>query len=153
MHSANCYVVLLYIRADMQIWTVSLALKKLRIIEFCKFSFYSSHVWMWELGHKKKLSSKQSILLNCGAGGDLRIPWTARRSNQSILKEISSGYSLEELMLKLKLQQFGQLMWRTDSLGKTLMLGKIEGKRKGGISGWDGWMPTQWRWTWANSGR
>ena len=61
MHSANCYVVLLYIRADMQIWTVSLALKKLRIIEFCKFSFYSSHVWMWELDHKKKADLKLNI--------------------------------------------------------------------------------------------
>ena len=59
----------------------------------------------------------------------LRVPWTARRSNQSILKEINPEYSLEELMLKLKLQYFGQLMWKTDSLEKTLMLGKIEGKR------------------------
>ena len=59
----------------------------------------------------------------------LRIPWTARRSNQSILKEISPEYSLEGLMLKLKLQYFGHLMRRTDSLGKTLMLGKIEGRR------------------------
>ena len=60
----------------------------------------------------------------------LRVPWTARRSNQSIPKEISpSKYSLEELMLKLKLQSFGHLMWRTDSLEKTLMLGKIEGRR------------------------
>ena len=61
----------------------------------------------------------------------LRVPWTARRSNQSILKKISPEYSLEGLMLKLKLQYFGHLMWRTDSLGKTLMLGKIEGKRRG----------------------
>ena len=61
----------------------------------------------------------------------LRIPWTARRSNQSILKEISPEYSLEGLMLKLKLQYFGHLMWRTDSLEKTLMLGKIEGGRRG----------------------
>ena len=60
----------------------------------------------------------------------LRFPWTARRSNQSILKEISPEYSLEGLMLKLKLQYFGQLMWRTDSLEKTLMLGKIEGRRR-----------------------
>ena len=60
-----------------------------------------------------------------------RVPWTARRSNQSVLKEISTEYSLEELMLKLKLQYFGCLMWRTDSLGKTLMLGKIEGRRRG----------------------
>ena len=62
----------------------------------------------------------------------LRIPWTARRSNQSILKEISPEYSLEGLMLKLKLQYFGHLMWRADSLEKTLMLGKIEGRRRRG---------------------
>ena len=62
----------------------------------------------------------------------LRVPWTARRYNQSILKEISSKYSLEGLMLKLKLQYFGYLMLRTDSLEKTLMLGKIEGVRKKG---------------------
>ena len=62
----------------------------------------------------------------------LRVPWTARRSNQSILKEISPGCSLEELMLKLKLQYFGHLMQRTDSLLKTLMLGKIEGRRRRG---------------------
>ena len=62
----------------------------------------------------------------------LRVPWTARRSNQSILKEISPDYSLEGLMLKLKLQSFGYLMRRTDSLEKTLMLGKIEGGRKRG---------------------
>ena len=61
----------------------------------------------------------------------LRVPWTARRSNQSILKEIIPGYSLEELMLKLKLQYVGYLMGRADSLEKTLMLGKIEGRRRG----------------------
>ena len=62
----------------------------------------------------------------------MRVPWTARRSNQSILKEISSEYSLEGLILKLKLQYFGHPMQRTDSLEKTLMLGKIEGKRRRG---------------------
>ena len=67
------------------------------------------------------------MLLNCGFGEDLRVPRTARRSNQSILKEISPGCSLEGLMLKLKLQYFGDLMGRADSLEKTLMLGKIEG--------------------------
>ena len=60
----------------------------------------------------------------------LRVPWIARKSNQSILKEISPEYSLEGMMLKLKLQYFGHLMWRTDSLEKTLMLGKIEGRRR-----------------------
>ena len=62
----------------------------------------------------------------------MRVPWTARRSNQSILKEMSPEYSLEELMLKLKLQYFGHLMGRTDSLEKTLMLEKIEGRRRRG---------------------
>ena len=84
----------------------------------------------------------------------LRVPWTARRSNQSILKEISPESSLEGLMLKLKLQYFGHLMQRADSFEKTLMLGKIEGRRRRGCRGWDGWMasPTQWTWGWLNSG-
>ena len=68
----------------------------------------------------------------------LRVPWTARRSNQSILKEINPEYSLQGLMLKLKLQYFGHLMWRTDSLEKTLMLGKIEGRRRRGWQRLDG---------------
>ena len=68
----------------------------------------------------------------------LRVPWTARRSNQSILKEISPGCSLEGLMLKLKLQYFGHLIWRADSLEKTLMLGKIEGRRR------RGWQRMRW---------
>ena len=67
----------------------------------------------------------------------MRVPWTARRPNQSILKEIRPEYSSEGLMLKLKLQYFGHLMQRTDSLEKTLMLGKIEGRRKKGDRGWD----------------
>ena len=71
------------------------------------------------------------MLLNCGVGELLRVPWTAKRSNQSILKEISSGCSLEGLMLKLKLQYFGHLMRRVDSLENTLMLGGIEGRRRG----------------------
>ena len=72
------------------------------------------------------------MLLNCGVGEDLRVPWTARRSNQSILKEISPGCSLEGMMLKLKLQYFGHFMRRVDSLEKTLMLGGIGGRRKRG---------------------
>ena len=80
----------------------------------------------------------------------LRVPQTARRSNQSILKEVNPEYSLEGLMLKLKLQYFGHLMQRTDSLEKTLMLGKIEGDNRG----WDGWMASLTRWTrvWTSSG-
>ena len=72
------------------------------------------------------------MLLNCGFGEELRVPWTARRSNQSIIKEISPECSLEGLMLKLKLQSFGHLMKRADSLEKILMLGKIEGGRRRG---------------------
>ena len=83
----------------------------------------------------------------------LRVPWTARRSNQSILKEISSEYSLERQMLKLKLQYFGHLLRRTDLFEKTLMLGKIESRGEGDNRGWDGWMAssTQRTWVWVNS--
>ena len=83
----------------------------------------------------------------------LRDPWTARKSDQSILKEINPEYSLEGLMLRLKLQYIGHLMRRSDSLEKTLMLGKIEGRNKGDNRGWDGWMAslTQWTWVWVNS--
>ena len=80
----------------------------------------------------KKLSAKELMLLNCGVGKDLRVPWTARRSKQSILKEISLGCSLERLMLKWKLQYFCHLMRRTDSLEETLILGKIEGRKRRG---------------------
>ena len=72
------------------------------------------------------------MLSNCGVGEDLRVPWTARRSNQSILKEINPEYSLEGLLLKLKLQSFGHLMQRANSFKKTLMLRKPEGKRRRG---------------------
>ena len=84
----------------------------------------------------------------------LKVPWTERRSNQSILKEISPEYSLEGLMLKLKLPYFGHLMWTTDSSEKTLMLGKIEGGGEGNDRGWDGWMAslTRWTWVWVSSG-
>ena len=80
--------------------------------------------------------------------------WTARRSNQSILKEINPEYSLEGLMLKLKLQCFGRLIWSTDSLENTLMLRKIEGGKRENRR-WDGWMTSlaQWTWVWVNSGR
>ena len=104
--------------------------------------------WVWSLGWEdpleegmatlrvgqwRKLSAEELILLNYGVGEDsLRVPWTARRYNQSILKEISPGCSLEGLMLKLKLQYFGHLMWRVDSLEKNLMLGRIGGRRRRG---------------------
>ena len=84
------------------------------------------------VGLWRKLSTEKLMLLNYGVGELLRVPWTARRSNQSILKEVSPGCSLEGLMLKLKLQYFGHLMWRADSLEKTLMLGGIGGRRRRG---------------------
>ena len=84
------------------------------------------------VGVQRKLIAKELILLNCGVGEDSGESWTARRSNQSILKEMSPDYTLEGLMLKLKLQYFGHLMQRADSLEKTLMLGKIEGRRRRG---------------------
>ena len=87
---------------------------------------------MWELDHVRRLSTEELMLCNCGAGEDSWDPWTARRSNQSILKEINLEYSLEGQMLKQKLQYLGHLMGRADSLENTLMLGKIEGKRRRG---------------------
>ena len=84
----------------------------------------------------------------------MRVPWTARRSNQSILKEINPEYSLEELMLKLKFQYFGHLMWRADSLEKTLMLVKIEGRRRRRRQRmrWLDGITDSWAWVWVNSG-
>ena len=85
----------------------------------------------------------------------LRVSWTARRTNQSIWKEISPEYSLEGLMLELKLQYFGHLMWRTDSFEKTLTLERLKAREERVDRGWDDWMasPMQWTWTWANSRR
>ena len=100
------------------------------------YGFSSNHVWMWEVEHKEGWVSKnwcfQTVVLN---EEDSRVPWTARRSNQSILKEINSEYSLERLMLKLKFQYSGHLIRRASSLEKTLMLGKVEGKRTRGRQG------------------
>ena len=98
------------------------------------YGFSRGHVWMWELDCKESWALKNwcfwTVVLDSPLV--LRVPWTARRSNQSILKEISPGCSLEGLMLKLKLQYFGHLMRRADSSEKTLMLGKIEGGRRRG---------------------
>ena len=96
------------------------------------YGFSSGHVWMWELDYKESWVQKNwRFELWCWRRL-LRVPWTARRSNQSILKEISPWCSLEGLMLRLKLQYFGHLMWRADSFEKTPMLGKIEGRRRTG---------------------
>ena len=92
------------------------------------YGFSSGHVWMWELDHKESWAPKNGCFWAVVL--EKTLPWTARRSNQSILKEISPEYPLEGMMLKLKLQSFGLLMWRTDSFEKTLMLGKIEGGKR-----------------------
>ena len=84
------------------------------------------------VGLLRKLSAEEMMVLNCGVGEDLRVPWTSRRSNQSILKEFNPEYSLEVLMLKLKLQCFGHLIQMDNSLKKTLMLGKTEGRKRKG---------------------
>ena len=96
------------------------------------YGISSSHVWMLELDHKEGWPRIDTFKLWYWRRL-LRVPWTARRSNQSILKEINSEYSLEGLMLTLKLQFFGHLMWRPDSLEKTLMLGK---RKRNKMVGW-----------------
>ena len=101
------------------------------------YGFSSSHVQMWELDHKESWLLKNWCFETMVLEKILRVPWTARRSNQSILKEINSEYWLEGLMLKLKLQIFGHLIWRADLL-KTLMLGKIEGRKR------RGWQRMRW---------
>ena len=101
------------------------------------YGFSSSHVWMWELDYKVSWAPKNWCFWTAVLEKTLENPLDSR-SNQSILKEIRPEYSLEGLMLKLKLQYFGHLMWRTDSLEKTLMLGKIEGRRR------RGWQRVRW---------
>ena len=105
-------------------------LTKVRTVKVMVFPVVMYGYESWTI---KKTSVKELMLSNCYAGEDSwRVPWTARRSNQSILKENNPKYSLEGLMLKLKLQYFGHLIQRANSLEKTLMLGKIAGRRKRG---------------------
>ena len=96
------------------------------------YGFFSSNVWMLELDHKEGWALKNWCFWTVVLEKTLRVHWAARRPNQSILKEINLKYSLEGLMLKLKLQYFGHQMQRANSLEKTLMLGKIEGKMRRG---------------------
>ena len=103
---------------------------KIRLVKAMVFS--NSHVWMWELDYKENWTLKNWCFWTVVLEKTLETPWTARRSNQSILKEISPEYSLEGLMLKLKLQYFGHLIQRADPFEKTLMLGKIDGGRRRG---------------------
>ena len=108
------------------------------------YGFSSGHVWMSELDYKESWMPKNWCFWTVVLEKTLESPLAARRSNQSILKEISPGCSLEGLMLRLKLQYFGHLMWRTDPLEKTLMPGKIEGGRRRGqqneMFGWHHWL-------------
>ena len=116
-----------------------------------RFIFVNFESWTVKKAERQRIDTFE---LWCWKGL-LRVPWTARRSNQSILKEISPGCSLEGIMLKLKLQYFGHLMRRVESLEETLMLGGIGGRRRRDDRGWDGWMASLTRWTrvWVNSGR
>ena len=102
------------------------------------YDFSSGHVWMWELDCKESWVPKNWWFELWCWRRLLRVPWTTRRSNQPILKEISPGCSLEGLMLRLKLQYFGHLIWRVDSLEKTLILGRIGGRRR------RGWQRMRW---------
>ena len=119
------------------------------------YGFSCGHVWMWELDCEESWVPKNWWFWTVVLEKTLGSPWTARRSNQSILKEISPGCSLEGLLLKMKLQYFGHLMRRTDLIFKRLWC--WEGLGAGGEGddrGWDGWMesPTRWTWVWVNSG-
>ena len=112
----------------------------------CGFS--SSHSQMWEVDHKEEVDHSRTDAFELWCRRRLLgVPWTAKRSNQSILKEIKPEYSLEGPMLKLILQYFGHLVRRANSLEKTLVLGKIEGSRRRGWWRWDGWMASPTRWT------
>ena len=112
------------------------------------YGFSSSHVWMW--GAECQIID--TFELWCWRR-PLRITWTTRRSNPSILKKISPEYSLEGLMLKLKLQYFGHLMQRADWLEKTWCWERLKAGGEGDERGWDVWMasPTQWTWVWTSS--
>ena len=121
------------------------------------YGFSSSHVLMWELDCKENWDTEcqrfDAFELWCWRRL-LRVPWTARRSNQSILKELSTEYPLEELMLKLKLQYFGHLMYQTDSCERSWCWERLKVGGEWDERRWDGWIasPTQWTRVWARSG-
>ena len=117
------------------------------------YGFSSGHVWIWELDCKETWTLMNWCFRTVVLEKTLDSPLDCKEI-QSILKEISPKYSLEGLMLKLKLQYFGHLLWRVDSLETTLMLGGIGGRRRRGDREWDGCMAslTQWTWVWVNSG-
>ena len=107
----------------------------------------------WTIKFWTRLSTKKLMLSNCDAREDSRVPWTARKSNQSIPKEINPKYSLEGLMLKLKFQYVATWCEEPVHLKKPWWWEKLRSRVKGGYRGWDGWMAslTQWTWIWANS--
>ena len=117
------------------------------------YGFSSGHVWMWEFDCKVSWTPKNWCFWTVVLEKTLESPLDCRRSNQSTLKEISPGISLEGMMLKLKLQYFGHLMRRVDSLEKTLLLGGIGGRRRRGQQRmrWLDASLTQWTWVWVNS--
>ena len=106
------------------------------------------------VGPWRKLSTKELMRLNCGVGKDSRVPWNARRSNQSILKDISPEYSLEGLMLKLKPQYFGHNDETNSHRKRPWCWERLKVGGKGDDGGWDGWMASlhRWTWVWVNSG-
>ena len=117
------------------------------------YCFSSGHVRMWELDYKESWAPKNWCFWTVVLEKTLESPLDCRRSNQSIRKELSPGCSLWGLMLKLKLQYFGHLMQRADSLEKTLMRERLKAGGEGDDRGWDGWMasPTQWTCVWVDS--
>ena len=120
------------------------------------YGFSISNVWLRKLALKKAEWWRIDVLELWCLRWLLRVSWTARRSNQSIHKEINPEYSLKGLMLKLKLQYFGHLIWRSDSLEMTLMLEKTESRRRRGrqrMRRLDGITVFGWTWVWADSGR
>ena len=118
------------------------------------YGFSSSHVWMWEMDHKESWAWKNYALEWWHWRRLLGVPWTAKISNQSILKEISPEYSLEGLMLKLKLQYFSHWWEELTHWKRSWWLERSKAGAEGDDRGWDGWMAslTQWTWVWASSG-
>ena len=117
------------------------------------YGFSSGHVWMWDLNYKESWALKNWCFWTAVLEKTLESPLDCKEIQQSILKEISPGISLEGMMLKLKLQYLGHLMRRIDSLEKTLMLAKLKAGGEEDDRGWDGWMtsPTQWTRVWVDS--
>ena len=151
---SNSYFSLLHVAAVQSLSHVQLFAAPWMAAHQASLSFSISQSLLTLMSTESVMASSHLIICHSRWRRLLRVLWTSRRSNQSVLKEISPGCSLEGLMLKLKLQYFGHLMRRVDSLEKTLMLGGIGARGEGDDRGWDGWMAslTQWTWVWVNSG-